>query len=180
MAPTQNRQPELVMPVAALTALRGALITAVGDDAAADALRAAGYAAGNAFHATLTAGADDAGAVSADQFWSSFATLFASRGWGRIRFSEAHPGVGSLESSDWTEGATDDDAQRPACHFTTGLFANLLGKVAGADVAVIEVECRARGDARCRFLFGGAEAVHAVYDRLTAGDAPDDAIAQIG
>jgi hypothetical protein len=180
MAPTQNRQPELVMPVAALAALRSALDTAIGADAAAEALRAAGHAAGDVFHDVLTGSAGDPGAVAADRFWSQLATLFASRGWGQIRYSEAHPGVGSLESGDWAESASGGEAQRPSCHFTTGALANVLGRAAGTSVAVMEVECRARGDERCRFLFGGAEAVYAVYDRLAAGDTADSAIAQIG
>jgi predicted hydrocarbon binding protein len=180
MAPLQNRQPEIAMPVAAFTALRDALISAVGDDAAAEALRAAGHAAGDALHAILATGTGDLDQVPADRFWSQFATLFATRGWGQLRYSEAHPGVGSLEAADWAEAATAEGAQRPSCHFTTGALANVLGKAAGAEVAVMEVECGARGDRRCRFLFGGAEAVFAVYERLSAGDAPDTALAHIG
>ncbi|MBI4408484.1 MAG: hypothetical protein HY561_02170, partial [Gemmatimonadetes bacterium] len=37
------------------------------------------------------------------------------------------------------------------------------------DVAVMEVECRARGDLRCRFVFGGASALEALYADLAAG-----------
>src|SRR5690606_38226676 len=50
-----NRNPtrpqELALPIASLAALRNALIDAVGEDAAAAALRAAGHAAGDALHA---------------------------------------------------------------------------------------------------------------------------------
>jgi hypothetical protein len=52
---------------------------------------------------------------------------------------------------------------QPSCHFTTGVLANILGRAADGEVAVLEVECRSRGDQRCRFLFGGADAVYSVY-----------------
>jgi bacteriochlorophyll 4-vinyl reductase len=180
MALTPTRQPELVLPAAALSALRDALVASVGPDAAAEALRAAGHAAGDAFHDLLSGPHDELGGLPADQFWARFAQLFASRGWGQLRYAEAHPGVGALSADDWVEARGGAAAQQPACHFTTGVLANLLGRVTGADVAVLEVECRARGDGHCRFLFGGAAAVYAVYDRLSAGDEPDAALAQIG
>jgi predicted hydrocarbon binding protein len=169
------------MPVAAVAALRDALTSQLGDDAAADALRAAGFAAGDAFHRILNGGeADDLKQLSASRFWARLALLFSSRGWGQLTYSEAHPGVGSLEANDWAEGRTEQEAGRPSCHFTTGLLANLLGQIAGTEVGVLEVECRSRGDQRCRFLFGGTEAVYAVYNRIVEGDAPDSALQRIG
>jgi hypothetical protein len=60
------------------------------------------------------------------------------------------------------------------------VLANLLGRVAGSDVAVLEVECRSRGDQRCRFLFGGAIAVYALYDRIAAGTETEAALAELG
>jgi predicted hydrocarbon binding protein len=176
---THTRTPELAMPAAALTELRNALVSSVGAEAAADALRAAGHAAGEAFNATLSEGGATA-ELSAERFWARLASLFSARGWGQLRYSEAHPGVGSLEAFDWAESQPDDAAEQPSCHFTTGALANVLGKAAGADVAVMEVECRGRGDDRCRFLFGGSEAVYAVYEHLASGEAPDSAIARIG
>lgn len=178
MASTATRHAEIAIPAAALGALRDALVARLGPEAAAEALRAAGHAAGDAFHRILTGGDDIAG-MPADRFWARFAQLFAARGWGHLEYEEAHPGVGAIHAADWAEAA-GASAEAPVCHFTTGLLANLLGQVAGADVAVLEVECRGRGDARCRFLFGGADAVYAVYERLAAGDAPQDALARIG
>ena len=63
-----------------------------------------------------------------------------------------------------------DSASRPSCFFTTGMLANLLGQAAGGDVAVLEAECRSRGDERCRFLFGSPAALDALYTRLRAGE----------
>jgi len=36
-------------------------------------------------------------------------------------------------------------------------------------VAVMEVECRSRGDARCRFLAGSPETLSTLYDRMAQG-----------
>lgn len=178
---TTTRPPEITLPVAAIAALRDALSSQLGPDAAADALRAAGFAAGDAFHRIL-GGTDgeELRTLGARQFWARLTLLFSSRGWGQLSYSEAHPGVGSLEATDWAEGRTEQGAERPSCHFTTGLLANLLGRVAGAEVGVLEVECRSRGDQRCRFLFGGTEAVYAVYNRIVEGDAADAALQRIG
>jgi bacteriochlorophyll 4-vinyl reductase len=175
------RSSELAIPASAFAALRTALNAQVGPDAAASALRQAGFAAGDAFFSILAESDEDAlRKLPAERFWAHFATLFRSRGWGQLSYSEAHPGVGSLETADWAESTTDEPAERPCCHFTTGLFSSLLGKVADAEVGVMEIECRGRGDTRCRFLFGGTAAVIAVYERLAQGDAADAALQQIG
>lgn len=180
---TNARPSELTLPVASFSALRRAMVEALGEQAAADAMRQAGYAAGDSLHSILGGGAEhDPGEIPVSRFWSDFARLFSSRGWGRLAFVPLHEGVGSLESNDWfeaTDGAGGQGGQ-PSCHFTTGLLANVLGQVAGADIAVLEVECRSRGDSRCRFLFGGSEPVFRVYEEIAGGSAPDDALAQIG
>jgi len=168
-----TRPQELALPIASLAALRNALIDAVGEDAAATALRAAGHAAGDALHATLVADGDNA---PADRFWQRMMQLFQSRGWGALRHEDAHPGVGSLNSVDWVEADAFAGAMRPSCFLTTGLLANLLGRIAGREVAVLEVECRSRGDARCRFLFGSAETLDAVYSHVAAGESPSDSL----
>jgi bacteriochlorophyll 4-vinyl reductase len=178
---TGARSSELAIPVSAFAALRTALNAQVGPDAAASALRQAGFEAGDAFFSILAESGEEAlRKLPADRFWKQFSDLFRRRGWGQLSYSEAHPGVGSLEAADWAESRTDEPAERPCCHFTTGLFSNLLGKAAAADVGVMEVECRGRGDARCRFLFGGTAAVFAVYERLARGDAAEAALQQIG
>ncbi|HSJ25446.1 MAG TPA: 4-vinyl reductase [Longimicrobiales bacterium] len=159
--------------------MRDALAASAGHEAAADALRSAGHAAGDAFFEILTAG-EVTGDQPAEAFWKRFSQLFASRGWGTLRYSEVHPGVGALDATAWAEARADNTAEQPSCHFTTGMLANLLGRVAGADVAVLEVECRSRGDSRCRFLFGGTDAVFAVYERLATGEPADAALQQIG
>lgn len=160
-----TRAPELAIPVASLAALRQALSAEVGPDAAARALRAAGHAAGDAWHAQL---AHDEN-VSESTFWRRLKELFSSRGWGTLMHSALHPGVGALDAHDWVEAVPEANEARPSCFFTTGMLANLLGNTAGSDVAVLEVECRSAGAEQCRFLFGSAEALNELYHRVAQG-----------
>jgi bacteriochlorophyll 4-vinyl reductase len=181
MASSSSRPAEITLPAASIAAVHAALLSTVGAEAAAAALRQSGHAAGDAlFRVLMATQTDDVDLVPADRFWAQFSRLFSSRGWGQLTYSQPHAGVAALESADWAEALPRGTAKQPCCHFTTGLFANLLGQVADADVAVLEVECRTRGDARCRFLFGGAEAVFAVYERIASGAEPAAAVAQLG
>jgi hypothetical protein len=84
MASTHTRTPELAMPASALSELRNALVSAVGAEAAADALRAAGHAAGEALNGALADGGATA-ELPADRFWARLASLFSARGWGQLR-----------------------------------------------------------------------------------------------
>ncbi|MGH7469481.1 MAG: V4R domain-containing protein [Longimicrobiales bacterium] len=177
-----SRPAELALPVSSLAALRAALADEVGADAAANALRAAGYAAGDGMFTALTqpfGGDGEAGpgfdSVSANTFWRRLSELFSTRGWGTLAHEPVHPGVGVLQTSNWVEVELDS-ATRPSCYFTTGLLANLLGHAAEAEIAVLEVECRSRGDARCRFLFGAPVTLEALYGRLRAGESVDESI----
>jgi predicted hydrocarbon binding protein len=171
-----TRAPELALPVASLSALRRSLTNEVGGDAAAHALRAAGHAAGDALFHQL--GTED-GAVSEATFWRRFSQLFSSRGWGTLTHSPLHPGVAALDAADWVESDPDAREPRPSCFFTTGIIANLLGNAAGSDVAVMEVECRSMGHERCRFLFGSADALNAVYTRVARGSAVDSVLSEL-
>jgi hypothetical protein len=144
-------------------------------------LRQAGHAAGDALFQALAQqrGGTDLAQLPASEFWKRLTQLFATRGWGTLGHATAHPGLGTLESADWGEADPAAPARRPSCFFSTGLFANLLGQVADADVAVLEVECRSRGDRQCRFLYGSPEALDALYSRVAAGEQPDYAVAQL-
>ncbi|HWV55957.1 MAG TPA: 4-vinyl reductase [Longimicrobiales bacterium] len=178
-----SRPAELTLPVAALTALRRELVAELGEDRAAEILEEAGRAAGDVLvtlvEAALPAGsvnasgdaleADRLAAAPASAFWNTLTRLLAARGWGHLTFESAHPGLGSLDSIDLAESDAAAPALRPSCHFTAGMLAHVLGNVARETVAVLEVECRARGDLRCRFLFGGAPALEAVHAGLVAG-----------
>jgi len=182
MSQANARPQELALPVASLAALRRALAESVGDDAAAAALQEAGVAAGDAFYKLLVHAAapgEDPAHWGESQFWRRFGELFERRGWGRIANEALHPGVGALDAFDWVESNPELLAGRPACHFTSGLLANLLGRVCQDEVAILEVECRSRGDARCRFLYGNPEVLESVYGRLRAGMAVEDSLAAL-
>jgi predicted hydrocarbon binding protein len=178
MQSTHPRTPELALPIASLTALTDALIARVGPNAAPEILREAGHAAGDALFRVLS-GSGELSNMSADRFWQHLSRMFSNRGWGTLTFSQPHTGVAALDTADWFEARPNTNAPAPCCHFTTGVLANLLGSVADSEVAVMEVECRTRGDHHCRFLIGGADAVYAVYDRMAAGDRADAALEQL-
>lgn len=174
-----GRPQELALPTAALAALHRTLSAELGAERAAAVLRQAGHATGDALAQSLQATAE-LQQLGTDEFWRRLAQLFAARGWGTLTHIAVHPGVGVLESTDWTEAEAVSPARRPSCFFSTGVLANLLGQAAGAEIAVLEVECRARGDHKCRFLFGGPEALQAIYDQVARGQRADDAVAQLG
>jgi predicted hydrocarbon binding protein len=173
-----TRALELAIPVASLAALRRALTAEVGPDAAAQALRAAGHAAGDAWYpefATGKSGED----VPEKAFWGRLSRFFLNHGWGTLTQASVHPGVGALDATDWVEADPEARETRPSCFFTTGVLANLLGNVASTDVAVLEVECRSAGHHRCRFMFGSAEALNALYSRVASGSPVDAALSEL-
>lgn len=170
--------PEVALPAASLHAMRRALEAELGPSGAARALQNAGHAAGDALHAIL-AGNGDASSLPESEFWNRLNQVFAQRGWGRLQFTAQHPGIGALESSDWAEADPSSASPHPCCHFTAGLLANVLGRTAGQDVGVLEVECRSRGDLRCLFYFGGADALQRVYAALQEGRSAEAALAEL-
>jgi predicted hydrocarbon binding protein len=177
-----GRPAELVLPVASLAALRRALGTRVGADDAAEALREAGHAAGDALFEVLRSGlgADGLAQLGEAGFWKRLAELFETRGWGELQHEAVHAGVGALDAADWVEADAGSGSERPSCHFTTGLLANLLGHAAGQEIAVLESDCRSRGDLRCRFLFGAPETLGAVHRELVAGRDSNASIRALG
>ncbi len=172
-------------------ALRRSLEATVGPDDAARALQQAGHEAGDvifaALHDTLPTDAPSVngaptGALAAldeAEFWHRLDTHFAKRGWGRVHFEAVHTGLGALVTADWKEADPNAASLRPSCHFTVGLLANLLGRVAGEEVGVLETECRSRGDLHCRFLFGGRYALSQLYAGIRTGVAVDDLIVDL-
>ena len=170
-----TRAPELAIPVASLSALRRSLTAEAGGDVAARALRSAGHAAGDALFAQLSVDGD----IPEASFWRRFSQLFSSRGWGTLSHAPLHPGVAALDAADWVEADPESPEVRPSCFFTTGMLANLLGNAAGSAVAVLEVECRSAGHQRCRFLFGNADALHAVYTQVAQGVDVDAALSEL-
>lgn len=146
----------------------------------AELLRQAGYGMGEPLHRLLHERAlDDDHAtaeMAAPEFWAALTDFFAALGWGELSHQRLHDGVSALDAANWIEAAGDGSPGQPACHFTTGVLADLLRRVADREVAVLEVECRRAGDDRCRFLFGSETALQRIYDGIREGDAYSDAI----
>lgn len=146
------------------------------------ALQEAGYAGGPAVYeyferwlaerTTLPAGELEMG-----DFQLYLSEFFRQCGWGTIDISSVDGAVAAIDCSEWAESDPRLAAGVPACHITTGLFADLFGRVAGSAVAVLEVECRSAGHSRCRFLVGSPEVMDAVYEEMVRGVPYGDAVA---
>lgn len=166
----EHRVREMALPANALISLRQSLRTEAGPLPAIHALHGAGYQAGDymarAFFRELPEPPDQ---LPASAFWDSFRTFWSRRGWGSLTHDDAHPSLGLLRSDDWAEAGDEAAETQPSCTFTTGMLASLLGRVAEGPIAVLEVECRARGDDECVFAFGSETRVHDLYGELLEG-----------
>ncbi len=172
-------------PAELLAGLSRTLTSNLAPANSAELLRQAGYDMGEPLHRLLRERAlDDSdetatGEMATPDFWAALTDFFAALGWGELSHQRLHDGVAALDAPSWIEAAGDGSTGHPACHFTTGVFADLLRRVAGREVAVLEVECRRAGDERCRFLFGSETVLQRVYDRVREGDAYSDAVAAL-
>jgi predicted hydrocarbon binding protein len=102
--------------------------------------------------------------------------FFSEQGWGELTASPVGPSVLALDSAEWAEASDESRGEFPSCHLTCGLLADFFGRLSEGLVAVMEVECRSRGDARCRFLAGAPETLSALYDRMAQGSGYADAL----
>jgi predicted hydrocarbon binding protein len=166
---------------ASLASLRAALVRDAGP-AAATYLQEAGYAGGEAVFASFSAWLDDL-ALGAPEtldlaaFEQRASEYFGAAGWGRLTIGTLQDAVATLDSDDWGEADPASGLDHPACHLTTGMFADFFGRIADHPVAVLEVECRSAGNARCRFLVGSAEVMTHVYEAMGQGAGYETAVA---
>jgi predicted hydrocarbon binding protein len=130
-------------------------------------LQEVGYAAGEGLFKDFTA-ANNPTDLDADMLGETLSEFFTSRGWGAVTITPVGTGALALDSSDWAE-AEPGTAQSPMCFFSAGMLADFLGRLSDETVSVMEVECRCRGDARCRFLSATPEVLEKVYNEMTAG-----------
>lgn len=163
-----------------LNALRAALMRDQGYNAAAW-LQEAGYAGGASLYDAFTQWVDARGGgavddLSVDGFQQLAAEFFAECGWGSLAIGDLHDTVATLDSSDWCEATPGAGMEYPCCSFSSGMFADFFGRLAGAPLAVMEVECRSIGSERCRFLLGSAEVLQQIYDGMAAGSHYETAI----
>lgn len=173
----------LALTRASLASLRASLLRDAGPSAAAY-LQEAGYAGGDqlfvAFRRWLSSrsdiGAEDLDVEAFEQRASEF---FRDAGWGTLTIGSLGDAVATLDSEDWGESDPEAGYDHPCCHLTTGLFADMFGRIAGAPVAVLEVECRSMGSPRCRFLVGSPEVMEHLYEEMGRGSALETAIADV-
>lgn len=102
--------------------------------------------------------------------------FFTDQGWGELTVAPLGPAVLALDAPAWAEAAEDGRSEFPSCHLTCGLLADFLGRLSDGLVAVMEVECRSRGDGRCRFLAGAPDTLGALYDRMAQGTSYAEAL----
>jgi len=148
---------------------------------AVDILQDAGFAAGagvyQAFSVWLPehAGVARPEELDAAQLEGVLTEFFQASGWGALTVGRLGRAALALDSTDWAE-AEPGTAQTPMCFFSSGMLADFLGRLSGEQVAVMEVECRSKSDARCRFLSASPDTLNAVYEQMSQGRSYEDAL----
>jgi predicted hydrocarbon binding protein len=182
-APQSNRLVRL--PAAAIAAVHRAVIENRDPVEAVELLRLIGLEAGEAYHDLLRnwlaeEGADSSepGELGAEEFWQRLSDFLDALGLGTVRYEQLHSGVFAITSQDWVEAETRDPGH-PGCQLTTGLLAELLRRVAGQDLAILEVECRGTGGEMCRFLAGSPAALDHVFGEMERGAAYAEAVGSL-
>jgi len=171
---------EIAVPVSVFGSLRAELAKEAGTLPTVHALHHAGYKAGTEAAPSLVGSSGSGSAVLGQAaFWRKLADFFGQRGWGTLKHDSAHAAVGILSSQDWAEAGEGDVDPDASCCFSTGFLSGLLSELAGGPVAVLEVGCRTRGEASCRFAFGSEAAIHDLYGRLLDGVDLDGALAAL-
>jgi len=142
---------------------------------AATYLQEAGFASGEEMYAALQRwmqahyGVEQPSELDARWLGEALGGFFAETGWGTLEVAPLGDGVLALDAPAWAEAADQGGAAYPTCHLSCGMLADLLGRMGSGLVAVMEVECRSRGDARCRFLAGSPETLGALYQQMAQG-----------
>ncbi len=106
--------------------------------------------------------------------------FFTDQGWGRLTATPLGPAVLALDSAEWAEALDERQGEFPSCHLSCGLLADFLGRISQDLVAVMEVECRSRGESKCRFLAGSPETLGILYDRMAQGTGYLEALGVVG
>ncbi|HEU4570305.1 MAG TPA: V4R domain-containing protein [Gemmatimonadales bacterium] len=169
----------VVVPAQALLALRQGLEQAGQDPAAL--MQAAGFATGAHLLQSFASWLGEAHGLTdpaqldqalLDPVLSEFLTAL---GWGTVTVHALGHGLVAVDSHDWAEAAPGT-ATWPSCHLSSGMIASFLGQLGGQVLGALEVECRSRGDARCRFIAGDPDNLHTLYDRLANGASLDEVL----
>jgi len=165
--------------------LRASLERDTGVQAAAY-LQEAGFAGGEELYASFgdwlakTRGVEQPSELDVEFLGEVLGEFFADQGWGRLNAIALGPAVVALDSAEWAEALDERQGEFPSCHLSCGLLADFLGRISKEPVAVMEVECRSRGEARCRFLAGSPETLGILYDRMAQGSGYLEALGVVG
>jgi predicted hydrocarbon binding protein len=159
----------------ALHQSRETLQRVVGDDAPA-CLQEIGSATGEDVYRAFAAwlprhtAVEDPGELDAARLGEVLSTFFTEMGWGELVVERIGMRGLELRSSDWAEADPGLGATYPTCFLSSGLLADFLTRLAGAPIAIMEVECRSRNDEHCRFFAGSPETLDAAYDAMAQGE----------
>jgi predicted hydrocarbon binding protein len=154
--------------------LRASLERDTGLQAAAY-LQEAGFAGGEELYESFTEwlarrrGVEQPSELDVNFLGEVLGEFFSDQGWGRLDASPLGPAVLALDSAEWAEALDERQGEFPSCHLTCGLLADFLGRMSSELVAVMEVECRSRGEERCRFLAGSPETLGVLYEQMAQG-----------
>jgi predicted hydrocarbon binding protein len=171
------------LPRDALLALRTSLFRELGGNAATH-LHGAGYAGGQALYEAFARWCrarnvgvpDDLTTAGFEARLSEFLTQL---GLGGLHVGTLGDSVLTLDSANWAESDAAQAMQFPGCYLTAGMLTELLGRIAGAPLMIMEVECRSMGSPRCRFLAGSPETIQQVYEGMTQGTGYEAVLQQL-
>jgi predicted hydrocarbon binding protein len=174
MTPTVQETALVRLGPETLHALRSSLEKLLGGQAAQPLLEAGFSCGGDMYRAfgewlERQFGVADPADLDAEVLGELLSGFFVELGWGEVTVTRLGSSALAIDAPAWAESSQTGGAQYPSCHLTTGLFSAFLERLAEGEVAVMEVECRTRGDARCRFLAGAPETLQAVFDAVSAG-----------
>jgi predicted hydrocarbon binding protein len=179
--PSPSPRPGLRLGRKVIHQLRAALERDTGLQAASY-LQEAGFAGGEELYGEFTRwlvsarGVERPADLDARFLDEALSRFFSEQGWGALTAQALGGTVLALDSAEWAEASDEGRGEFPSCHLTCGLLADFFGRLSDGLVAVMEVECRSRGDARCRFLAGAPETLSALYDRMAQGSSYIDAL----
>ena len=150
-------------------------------DAALSILQETGFAAGEGVYRAFCAwlpgetGVARPDELDAGRLNDVLSAFFQHAGWGAVSVAPLGNAALVVDSTEWAE-ADPGSAETPMCFFSSGMLADFLGRLSGEAVSVMEVECRSRNDARCRFLSASPDTLNTVYEQMTQGTGYEQAL----